>query len=211
MPAKTSPSSRCAAKTSFGLISMTGRLVVYTTFSAVLPSSARARADPPWVLITMQSTSSLWAAERISACGSPEGTRIRDFTDFPPSRKAIFSRYAFDRFTLSANALDSSACPASGAFPRGDGTTLMRRTSGTKIFMRKPFAGGVATLEKSTGGRVMTPPPRQTAELYTVYGSAPGCQRESSADGWAPLPRGVAPGTANVADVVAPRRKSDVN
>jgi len=115
------PRRDAAANTSFGLISRTGRFVVYTTLSAVLPSSARARAVPPWVLITMQSTSSLWAAARISAYGSPEGTRIRDLTDFPANRAANFSRYAFDRFTPSVNAIVSSACPASGAFPRGTG------------------------------------------------------------------------------------------
>ena len=55
--------------------------------------------------------------------------------------------------------------------------------------MRKPFAGGVATLGKSTGGRVMTHPPRQTAELYAVYSSASGCQLRESREAGRRVPR----------------------
>jgi hypothetical protein len=108
------------------------------------------------VLITMQSTSSLWAAARISAYGSPEGIRIRDFTEIAPSRVAILSRYAFDRVTLSENALDSSACPASGAFPRGDGTTFRRRTSAPEPFAISS-AGAIARsdiADPSNGSRI---------------------------------------------------------
>ena len=41
MPAKTSPSSRCAANISFGLIRRTGRFVVYTTKRPVMLVKAK--------------------------------------------------------------------------------------------------------------------------------------------------------------------------
>jgi len=98
-PAKTSPSSRCAASTSFGLISMTGRLVVYTTFSAVLraapgraPSRRGCHHDAVDVLLV--------AAARISAYGS---RRDQDpgLQDSPSNRRGDLLEICLRNFTLS--------------------------------------------------------------------------------------------------------------